>query len=651
MSKSHIVNISIINSTDLELQYNHDWFDSGRLADDNHWPTTIKAGDTVHIECYEKDWALTGCSGWVKYIVNTPQYQGKELFFCFSNPLAGKNGIAFGANTNTWNSMGGEYNNGITPSVQLKDNIWLVAHISSTDSDNNQAIFELKKVDVGQVVAANILMDDVVSAFNSISPSGTRQYYQSVSAPTNITGIAQSHFKGISVFADKFIFSHTNLTIPSSSNGVYLVADKITRTDTGSTELTTDTAHQGWPHPCSSQACGSFMALGIQESADNPTHKSEIEIYDIRKTQINQPASLIGVISRDTNVNGVAMTKEIGGDGKYIVACIDGSDLVVYKSSSSNLLTTKPSFTQAMEIKNFPESGPGIALITQKNGDIYLLAMNANDDGSDNHISLFKLDLANSKATQVGKKDMPIPGMSRSITLLEDKILAIIAFNPIIGGALEVLLKTYGETYLNSSFRWGKGLSITSSQTFEIYATDRNSLPLSDIPLVGSDQDFSLVTWKNINLPMNTHLAIQTQNGNYLTIVNQGGLDGHNVFATNRKVVGDWEKFKIEIVDAASGTFALKTHSNNYVTAINGGGLGGPNDASSPIHTDTKKIGGWEDLVIEPQADGTVALKTPTGYYLTALNGGGIADKSGYPLATNRSALGPWEKFKVVLIK
>jgi hypothetical protein len=650
MSKSHIVNLTIINNSDLELQYNHDWFDSGRLADGNNWPQKIAAGQTVHVECYEKDWALAGCSGWVKYTT-----QGKDLFFCFSNPTVGKNGIAFGDSTGTWNSMGGEYDNGITQPVNLNGSLWVVAHVSSTEGDNNQARWELKKVDVNAVVTENIQMDDVQKSFNAVSPTGSRQYYKSVSAPTNVTGLAQSHFKGISTFSDKFIFSHTNLTIPKSSNGVYLVADKITVSDIGSTELTADTQHQGWQHPCASQACGSFMALGIQETADNPSNTSEVEIYDIRKTAINQQAVLLGSIKRDKDgVNGVAITRAT--DGHYLVAANNSNRLTVYRSDTTSLIPF-PTFSVVIDQSDFAESGVGMALITQKNGDVFIIGMDSDDNGDNNHISLFKLDFNAKKANRVATKLMPIPGLSDSITYLKKYILAIMPVMPVLGAALEVLLKM-GDSTLNSSFRWGKGVNITSSTDLEIYATDRNSIPLSDIPLVGSDKDFSLVTWKTVAEfpPVGKQFAIKTNNGkNYVTVVNGGGLDSsfqNAAFATNRRAVGPWEQFTLVTVDANQKTFALKANDGNFVTAVNAGGIGGPNDATSPLHTDATAIGAWEALTLEKQGNGTYALKTPSGFYLTALNAGGFGEAANKkPIHTDAKNLGPWETFTFVEIK
>jgi hypothetical protein len=146
--------------------------------------------------------------------------------------------------------------------------------------------------------------------------------------------------------------------------------------------------------------------------------------------------------------------------------------------------------------------------------------------------------------------------------------------------------------------------------------------------------------------------AIKTFTGNYLTVVNDGGLGGGNVaIQTNRTVVGPWEKFTVHLIDKVSSTFALVTCNGNYVTAVKGGGMGGPNDASSPIHTDATAIGPWEQLTVEEQIDGTYALATSQGFYLTAVNGGGFGTPANtQPIHTNATAIGPWETFTLVPI-
>jgi hypothetical protein len=81
-------------------------------------------------------------------------------------------------------------------------------------------------------------------------------------------------------------------------------------------------------------------------------------------------------------------------------------------------------------------------------------------------------------------------------------------------------------------------------------------------------------------------IAIRTYNNNYITAVNNGGIQDTpgDAFATNRTAVGSWEKFTLVPIDAASKTFALQTMSGNYVTAVNGGGAQTPmGSRSGPI--------------------------------------------------------------------
>lgn len=639
MSKSHIINLTIINNTPFDFQYNDDYFQFGRLAENNNFPPTILSGQTAKVQCCESDGGLA-CSGWVKYLT-----QGKELFFCFSNPVAGKNGINLGLTNLAWNNMHSQYDNGITVFLPInEDNLWFTGHISSTDSSDNEARWEVNYVDLNNVILSNLQMDDVVTAFNNVSTNGVRQYYTCDVSPTNITGLALSHFKGISSFGEKLIFSHPNLVVPPAQNGKYIIADKITVSNQGVTNLTADTDHPGWVHPCSSQACGSFMALGIQATASNPSKISEIEIHDIRKTQLNQPMTLLGSIKRTgINVNGVGMTRELSGT--YLVAAVDSNNLTIYRSSTTDLLGVFPDFEPIIEVTDFPESGAGLALITQKNGDIFLIALNSEEDSSNNHIALFKLDFINKKVNQVGtNKAMNIPGISDTITLLKYYLVAIIAASPAIGISLQILLNQYGD-YLNSCFRWGKGVSIKDSINLEVYATDRNVIPLSSIPLVGSNKDFSLVKWQsNAKRWPNSGITvgITTANGYYLNIVNGGGLSGNNASITTDKTeVGSNEKFTIVVLDAVHGYFALQTANGQYLTAVAGGGQGNSND---PINTNSKVATTLDKLTLVEQPDQTFALKTSLGTYLSAVNGGGNSDPK-QAINTNSTQIGDNERF------
>jgi hypothetical protein len=189
----------------------------------------------------------------------------------------------------------------------------------------------------------------------------------------------------------------------------------------------------------------------------------------------------------------------------------------------------------------------------------------------------------------------------------------------------------------------------------------------------GDDPGYAMFTWNSIGIidvpsllnitaeawlrnpttdicPIPPVNAIESSSGNFFTVVNNGGLANQNAaIQTYMTTVTNFEKFKICNISTSQSpgapfTFALQTFNGNYVTAVNGGGMGGPNDSSSPIHTDQTAIGGWETLTFEPQSDGTYAILTSSGYYLTATNGGGVGEAANlFPIHTDATAIGPWE--------
>jgi hypothetical protein len=350
-----------------------------------------------------------------------------------------------------------------------------------------------------EVVPANLQMTNVEATFAAVNVQGIRQYYECADPPTQLTGLPESHFKGVAEFGNKRLFTHTDLDpVTPASNGRLLVGNVITSGIQGSIDVDFHTQHSGWCHPCGIQACGSFMAMGIQATASGTGVQSEIQILDIRPVLLDQPPVLIGTIDRaNDGINGVAMTKEAGANGRYLVAGVNGTTLTVYRSAGSSLLPpASASFAPIFEDTAFPDSGAGLALITQADGGIFLVSMNADDDGGNSLVGLYRLELDASPPTcsRLAQKAMQVPGISASITQLQEYVAKL----PIVGRMLSALLALLVGT-LNSSFRWGKGLSITSPDCFEIYATDRNVLPLSKIHAIGSIKDFSLVLWTGRN--------------------------------------------------------------------------------------------------------------------------------------------------------
>ena len=155
--------------------------------------------------------------------------------------------------------------------------------------------------------------------------------------------------------------------------------------------------------------------------------------------------------------------------------------------------------------------------------------------------------------------------------------------------------------------------------------------------------NFGPLSWPHVSVGtlVQAHptFAIQAPNQtNFLTLVNEGGFaNGSTPIQTNATSVGANEKFTLQWINQGAGTFALCTPGGNFLTVVNGGGVGGPNDASLPIHSDATTRGPWETLSLVPQFDGTYAIQSATGFYLTATNGGGV---SGSVVSTTATTIG-----------
>lgn len=422
------------------------------------------------------------------------------IYMAFSNPVVGGNGVAFGTETSVWDSMTAQYFPVSRPvALDAATDYFMSAMIESTPGETNHASYTIEDIEAEQIVDANLQLNDVVSVFNSIPTTPSYRKYYQCDSPTASTGLLLSHFKGIAAYGEKMLFSHTNIDIIPAMNGKVMVADFLPGPGLAATEGMFDTLHPGWHHPCSMQACGSFMALGIQEVVSSDV--SEIQILWIGQTAVNGAPMLLGTIERpNTGVNGVGFTKMTDSSGGlYLVAAVNGNRLTLYQSQSPKLvkdgLEGNVAFNQIFETDSFPESGAGLALLTQADGSIFLVTMNADDDGSNSKACLYAVTLSPAVAvTKVSEKDLPITDMSEVVSNLQNYMYLILPI-PVLGPALNILLATLGVKFLNSSFRWGKGLRIISPTSIELYASDRNVIPLSQIPAVGSDADFSVVVW------------------------------------------------------------------------------------------------------------------------------------------------------------
>jgi len=93
-----------------------------------------------------------------------------------------------------------------------------------------------------------------------------------------------------------------------------------------------------------------------------------------------------------------------------------------------------------------------------------------------------------------------------------------------------------------------------------------------------------------------------------------------------------------------SGPMAIQTPTGHYLTAVNEGGLGG---RSTALRTNATQAGPWETFTLEwiDQSQRLFALRTADGHYLTAVQGGGIGGPNDVtsPVHTDARVIGPWE--------
>lgn len=341
----------------------------------------------------------------------------------------------------------------------------------------------------------NIEMNDVETAFAQLSTTYSRVYYSIDQGPVSLLADATSHFKGISAYGGKLIFTHTDV---GSDGGVgkRIVGYEPIFCQDINTDNPQNTAPQNLQHPCSSQASGRYMAMGIQTS-ESDTSNSQIQIQDLNAIPLGGLIADIGSIPWPGGINGVGLTKEQGPDGRYILAGIQGNTIRLYVSAGPNMVDPDgqlTAFTQIYQTEAFPESGTGLALITQTDGAIYLVTIDG-EPGEYNHVTLYKV-LRDGQGNVNGFSDsLQRIDLSHFYDSSEPigELEAALVWIPLLSILIDI-----GDKYLETSFRYGKGLEVTSPDSFRVFGSDRNCIPLSQISrgtFIGWTKDWSVCVW------------------------------------------------------------------------------------------------------------------------------------------------------------
>src|SRR5271165_2201832 len=156
-------------------------------------------------------------------------------------------------------------------------------------------------------------------------------------------------------------------------------------------------------------------------------------------------------------------------------------------------------------------------------------------------------------------------------------------------------------------------------------------------------------TWMSVS----ANIATATLR-DYWYVVNGGGLGGQGAaLNTNRPCSANcyFNVVWLGTTNNGAQAFALQTPLVHYVTAINDGGMGGPNDATSPIHTDTFPNPVYADNVLKiiNLGNNEVMLLTPNGDLVSSVDYVvGNDPQNSMPFHTNATSIGTWETFFIM---
>ncbi len=155
--------------------------------------------------------------------------------------------------------------------------------------------------------------------------------------------------------------------------------------------------------------------------------------------------------------------------------------------------------------------------------------------------------------------------------------------------------------------------------------------------------------------------TIQTARGNYITAVGGGGKTTDAVH-TDAVKADQWEYFRVlKCGDLGSGYQYAVYAPNGVLFAYGGGGrVGGEGSelirtgAIGVLNDYTKRPvpydDNWQRFRLIQQGDGSYALQTVDGHYVTAIQGGGLSSGTTTwdNLVTDRTQVQAWERFRLV---
>lgn len=139
----------------------------------------------------------------------------------------------------------------------------------------------------------------------------------------------------------------------------------------------------------------------------------------------------------------------------------------------------------------------------------------------------------------------------------------------------------------------------------------------------GSWETFFIRKWGALGSG-NQYLIFDTDTNQAIAARDGGGQTQNTIQFYTGEFNPSWTLFTLLL--QSNGSYAIQTVNGNYVTAVNSGGLDYGTTATDNIHTDATVINTWEQFRFIPSDDGTFLIQTFDGHYLGKRTFGGSAE-------------------------
>ena len=287
----------------------------------------------------------------------------------------------------------------------------------------------------------NPVLNDVAGAFNRVA---TRPQSMSIDR-AGVVLPEGGHFQGIQRLAS----APQRVVITSSSNSqaYFVICDMNSNGISGRAHPPVSMAALPLRHCGGCQTVGNFLVAGVED--DVQRRVSQVQFWDLSRTPVRLRAMTIQRSgAQDVSTAGAAGLSSFGSGAALAVATWDANTVDFYTGAGDPFQGSPLQFRFTWRKSNANKTGwidnnfgnyQNVNLLTQANGQLFLVAFNRNGSGED-WMDLFSVNLAASPAS-----------------------------------ALRKLAKKHMYCTEECGFDKGAGIFIPSSAAFEVYAVKGTS--------------------------------------------------------------------------------------------------------------------------------------------------------------------------------